>query len=53
MIEAKAKEAAILDLFSRHQEDFLSHVDPEEIPEDLFKINVDKLKAEKCSRCKY
>jgi UV DNA damage endonuclease len=52
MIEAKAKEAAILSLYSKYQEHFLSHVDPDEIPDDFFKINVDKLRAEKCSRCK-
>ena len=53
MIEAKAKEAAILDLFRRYQDHFLGHIDPEEIDEGFFKYNHEKMHAEKCNKCMF
>lgn len=53
MIEAKAKEAAILDLYKRYTKNFLSHIDYEDLEDEFFDYNDDKLKAEKCSRCKF
>jgi len=51
MIEAKAKEAAIIYLYKKYKEHFLSHIDDNDIPEDFFGIETQKLEAKKCTRC--
>jgi UV DNA damage endonuclease len=53
MIEAKAKEAAILDLYKRYRKNFLSHIDEEDLDDGFFNYNEQKLEAIKCIRCKY
>lgn len=51
MVEAKAKESAILDLYSKYQNDFLGYLDKKQVPKDMFSINKDKQSASICSRC--
>jgi UV DNA damage endonuclease len=51
MIEAKAKEAAIMDLYKRYTKHFL--VDSEDLEDEFFKFDQEKQQAEKCSRCKF
>lgn len=50
MVEAKAKEAAILDLYKKYKKDFLGHV-VDEIKDDFFEYNSEKMEAKKCSKC--
>jgi UV DNA damage endonuclease len=51
MIEAKAKEAAILNLYKKYKNELLSHLNKQDIPKDMFNIDIDKQSALICSRC--
>jgi UV DNA damage endonuclease len=53
MIEAKAKESAILKLYKQYRQYFLSHVDSEDLKDEFFNYNAERFQAVKCSRCKY
>lgn len=53
MVEAKAKEAAILDLYKQHKNNFLGHLDSEKVPDDMLNFNKEDQAATICSRCKF
>lgn len=53
MVEAVAKEAAIIKLYKNHAKHFLSQVEKKDLPKDFFEIDNKLNQAKKCSRCDY
>lgn len=51
MVEAKAKEAAIMDLYQRYRGDLLKHVNEDDIDHKCFEFNKEKMQAIKCHKC--